>query len=214
MKKYFLILLIIFLTVSSLTGQDYVFSWEYNPTFSNRYKVKVIQKRNRRHIEIVSINLNDSIRERISKEDSDSLLSFLKTYNFVEKKNSIETLHREPVNVEFIPNSKRVVVENDTIWFELLYHFGYVYNEDSCEYYKEWTSVLAKLDGINYSGYFIYNDKMRRYKFSSLYDDINDYNLNKAILSLMKKYYSLEDLSSVERDIDIDYDKHNFINNP
>ena len=89
MKKYLFSIGILFLFVGNLTGQDFIFSWKFEPTFGKRYKVKVERERNKRKIVIESLYLQDSVKKKIDKSDCDSLFSLSQVSNNQQFRNNL-----------------------------------------------------------------------------------------------------------------------------
>jgi len=188
MKPKLFFILFLF-SVNFLFSQDFVFTWNINQSISPSlsFKVKVIQKENKRHIFIKNEFLSDSSSKKISKLDCDSLLLLLNNYDF-QTKGCSQIIKRGKKYVQTIViDSNLFVVEGDTLEKRYLIFMDYFFDVDSNKWYYEDTYNLFVTDGLTYEGYFSLTEE----KYSVFCSKLSpkDYELYIFMCNLVEKYF-------------------------
>ncbi len=200
-----IIFLICFLMIfHSVKGQDFKFTWQIWPFSPNAYSVTVLKKGNQREFIVKETLSNDSTIAHMRKVDCDSIKDFLDSYTFTSKGNSIRYPFRKYLNTVFLPDSNRVIIDNDTVRSSSIRLLGYYFDADSNKYYEEWVFSNIFTDGNNYEGEYVSTGLQKRYHFHSARISPEDYELNKMIFRMIYKYDKKNNYSILKRIIESD----------
>jgi hypothetical protein len=205
MGKQIRIIFILLGLSNILYSQDFKFKWQVRPSFSRAYTVKIERNESKSHILIKEIVANDSIKKKIDKSDCDTLVKFLKSYDFPVKGSTINgPIFRKYYDTKLLPDTNWVIFQGDSIRRKQLWWDGYSFDDDSNKYYTEIQKVITWTDGNTYEGEFIdYNNKKTFSVYCARISE-KDYGLNKLILHFIIKYDTKNDYARLKEMIERD----------
>jgi hypothetical protein len=205
MIKFIASLSITILTLNSLFGQDFEFVWKIDPSFCKSYSIKIDKKNTDCYIHIYKDRSTDIILKRIKEKDCDLLLHFLSSYDFpigrMSTKNSIK---RNYIDTKILPDSNWLLVKGDSIRRELLWIKHYYFDKDSSKCYGESYLLSTWVDGDTYKGEFTINGETKTFFCYSHDISEKDFELNKMIFRLIRKYDKQNDYKRLGETIMID----------
>lgn len=168
-------------------GQNFTFFWsEYSMGSANEI---LVEKKDSNCTLIAKDKFTDqSFKQKISAKDCSQLYDFLKNYDYKNLGSTIRKTVRTYYETEFIQDSSKVVVNQDTIWLELIPVLGYDFDKKSNKFFKEITEYNTWTDGTTYSGEFATSERSEKYSiYRSRLTQI-DYQLNQLLADLILKY--------------------------
>jgi len=183
-------LLIFCIGISNLVFcQDFNFTWQIHTSLVNRsYIVKITQHDSKRYIYLKKYNWRHFKSKKIDKNNCDSLLSFLNSYDFPTKGSTISRPYREYIDTKWLADSNLVILHNDTLRRGQL-NENYIFDSDSNKYYCNATWFVSWTDGTTYEGEYITSFGHKDFSVYCVRLNDKDYFLNKLIYSLVIKYY-------------------------
>lgn len=190
------------------SNDDFEFFWKLEPSFENSYQVRINVLNGCHKIAIKKSNSNDSVVERIDKDDCDILISFLDKYNFPIKGNVMAgEIKRNYLDTKFLQDTSLIIVQGDTIRRSSLSHLYYEFDKDSNKCYIELQEMVAWTDGHSYKGYLSISNTTKSFSVYGARTSKLDYQLNKMVVDLICKYDIKTDYSKLKNIIDMDNPK-------
>ena len=140
---------------------------------------------------------------KITENDCDSLISFLKNYDFPTKGNTISgPKFRRYQETVILPDTNWIIVNGDSLRREIMWVQGYEFDPDSNKCFTESKMMWACTDGTTYKGYYKTSDDYKKFSVHSCQISIKDFDLNKLGFDLIDKYNNNNNYSNLKNDIE------------
>ena len=200
MKKYLIIFILLILQIEFASSQDFEFYWQIF-TSNNYYSVRIVNYKSKSTIMIKETFEDESIMNKLKKNDSDTLVSLLNKYNFPIKGNKTYTITKEYKNTIKLPDTNFLLVNGDTIIKDNMWLDNYEFDNDSNKVYNYFLFCKAGSGGTTYKGYYKTKDEYKKYSVYCSRISILDYKLNMFVYYLISKYFSKTKYTDVHENI-------------
>jgi len=201
-KQISLLFFIICFTINAFS-QDCEFEWKNWPSFSKSYTIKIKKINSNCNIQIKDSWTKDSICNKMSKIDCDSLILFLSNYSFKTKGNCFTygDVGKEYQKTKTLEDKDWIILNGDTVRLIGALSLGLKFDKEANKYYYETIARNCFTDGTTYEGKFQMNNQIKNFSIHSGRISDEDYRLNMITYKLILTYFKDKNYSSLLKDI-------------
>lgn len=191
MKRYIVLLIVMFGLYLCVFSQDAYFVWNLTPATGHKYNLIFNLDDSNPSLQLKQSPYIDSLKVEINKEDVNKITTFLDNYDFPHKGSNIlypSESERTYFDTKVLDDSTWVLVNGDSLRLELMPVKGYSYDKLQKRCYKEGNTVIFVVGGSYYEGVYLKNGVKRDYIIHTGQIRRKDIELNALILELVAKY--------------------------